>query len=342
MTGNSVGVRRGQTETRGRLSAHRAWSAVCILLSGPALCQSQPSVVPAVTTVAAGANLPTQKLGPNDLIAISVYGAPEFTRTVRLSEEGDIRLPMLERRIRAAGLLPAEIESAIAKALSSDQILIDPIVTVTVVEYQSRPISVAGAVKNPVTFQASGPVTLLEAINRAGGLSPEAGLEILISRRGPDGDPSGPTRRVTVKALIDNADPQVNLKLLGGEEIRVPEVSRIFIVGNIKKPGSYPMRDSSETTVLKMIAVGEGLSPYASNQAYIMRRDDRSGARQEIRVELQKIMHRKAVDVPLVANDILYIPDNSGRRISMTALEKIAGFGTATASGIIIWGRPGR
>jgi polysaccharide export outer membrane protein len=287
-----------------------------------------------------GANLPTQKLGPSDLIAVSVYGAPEFTRTIRLSTAGEIRLPMLQHPIRAAGLLPAEVESAIATALTTEQILIDPVVSVTVVEYQSRPISVAGAVKTPLTFQASGPVTLLEAINRAGGLSPDAGPEILVSRRRADTNSSDPTRRITVKALIDDADPQVNLNLVGGEEIRIPEVSRVFIVGNIKKPGSYPMRDGAETTVLKLIALAEGLSPYASKQAYIMRRDDSSGHKQEIRVELHKIMQRKTEDVALAANDILYIPDNSGRRASMTALEKIAGFGTATASGIIIWGRP--
>jgi polysaccharide biosynthesis/export protein len=317
---------------------------VFALFSGPAFCQTKPSLAADVAPPP-GTNLPTRKLGPSDLIAISVYGAPELTRTVRLSEKGEARLPMLKRRIQANGLLPAEIESAIAEALSSEEILIDPIVTVTVVEYQSRPISVSGAVKNPITFQASGPVTLLEAINRAGGLSPEAGLEILVSHRRPDEIPSadevpaGPTRRIMVKALIDDANSAANLTLLGNEEIRVPEVSRIFILGNIKKPGSYPLRDASETTVMKMIALAEGLSPYASKQAYIMRRDDRTGSKQEVRVELEKIMKRKSEDVPLVANDILYVPDNTGRRTSMTALEKIAGFGSSTASGLIIWGR---
>src|SRR5436190_10950103 len=240
---HSVGFSRRRDEMRRRIWAPVACMAAFSLVGGPALCQPQPGLPP--VTVPVGANLPTQPLGPNDLIAISVYGAPEFSRTVRLSVEGDIRLPMVEQRIRVAGLMPAEIESAIAKALSSANILVDPVVTVTVMEYQSRPISVAGAVKNPTTFQASGTVTLLEAINRAGGLSPDAGLEILISRRGPDGNPAGPARRVTVRALIDDADPQVNVKLLGGEEIRVPEVSRVFVVGNIKKPGSYPMRDAS-------------------------------------------------------------------------------------------------
>src|SRR5262245_18316779 len=120
-------------------------TAVLSLAGGMALSQPQPGLPP--VTVPVGGNLPTQPLGPNDLIAISVYGAPEFTRTVRLSVDGDIRLPMVEQLIRVAGLLPPDIESVIVKALSSANILVDPVVTVTVMEYQSRPISVAGVVK---------------------------------------------------------------------------------------------------------------------------------------------------------------------------------------------------
>src|ERR1700693_538656 len=94
-----------------------------------------------------GANLPAQAIGPADLLAISVYGAPEFTRTVRVSPEGLIRLPMLREKIDAQGLMPAEVETRIAAALEQEQILVDPTVTVTIAEYQSRPISVLGAVK---------------------------------------------------------------------------------------------------------------------------------------------------------------------------------------------------
>jgi polysaccharide export outer membrane protein len=288
-----------------------------------------------------GANLPAQKIGANDLIAVSVYDAPEFTRTVRVGADGQIRLPMLKQRLRAEGLLPGELETAIAEALQAEQILVDPVVTVTVVEYHSRPISVAGAVKNPVTFQAIGAVSLLEALTRAGGLSQEAGPEILITRTqaGPEGTPVALTRRIAVKALIDAADPEVNLKLYGGEEIRVPEAAKVFVVGNVKKPGAYPVLDTTETTVLKMLALAEGLAPYASKQAYILRRDDRTGGRHELPIELKKILERKAPDVPLIANDILYVPDRSGKRATVNVLDRIAGFGAATASGVLIWRR---
>jgi polysaccharide export outer membrane protein len=284
-------------------------------------------------------NLPAQKIGPDDLIAVSVYDAPEFTRTVRVGADGYVRLPMTERRIKAQGLLPADLEVAIAGALSSGELVIDPVVTVTVVEYHSRPISVAGAVKSPVTFQAVGTVTLLDALTRAGGLSAEAGSEILVSCPRPaSGDsPTTLVQRIPVKGLIDAADPELNLRLTGGEEIRVPEAGKVFVVGNVKKPGAFALQDGAETSVLKVLALAEGLAPYSSKVAYIYRRDADSASKHEIPIPLGKIMQRKSPDVPLLANDVFYIPDNTGRRASMNALDRILGFGTATASGVLVW-----
>lgn len=308
-----------------------------LLFSTAAWGQGQPARAAEI----AGANLPAQKIGPNDLIAVSVYGSPELTRTVRVGADGDIRLPMLERRIRAEGLLPAALEAEIAAALRAEQLLVDPVVTVTIAEYHSRPISVAGAVKNPVTFQAVGPVTLLDALTRAGGLSQEAGPEILVSlsQSEENGNPVTMVQRIPVRGLIDAAVPELNLTLAGGEEIRVPEAGRIFVVGSVKKPGSFPLQDAGDTTVMQILALAEGLAPFASQTAYVYRRDEDTGTRHEIPIELKRIMKRKAPDVPLAANDILYIPDNTGRRITVNALERIAGFGAATASGVLIWRR---
>jgi len=294
---------------------------------------------PTVPTDSGSANLPAQKIGPNDLIAISVYDAPEFTRTVRVDAEGNIRLPMLKQLVRADGRLPDQLEVAIAAALTAEQILVDPYVTVNIVAYESRPISVVGAVRTPVTFQAIGNISLLEAITRAGGLAQDAGPEILVthSQAGPDGAPISLTRRIPVKGLIDASDPELNLPLHGGEQVRVPELGKIFIVGNVKRPGAFPLQDDDETTVLKALALSEGLTPYSTKVAYIVRRDDRTGHKNEIPIELNKIMKRESPDVVLVANDILYIPDNSGRRNTLSVLAKIATFGAATASGVLVY-----
>jgi polysaccharide biosynthesis/export protein len=275
------------------------------------------------------ANLPQQAIGANDLIAVSVYDAPELTRTVRVESDGVIRLPLLKKSIDAAGLLPRNLEGAIVEALKDEEIMVDPIVKVTVVEYYSRPISVAGAVRKPLTFQATGNVTLLEALARAEGLSPEAGQEILVSRT------DELVRRIPVRALIDAADPEVNLRLLGGEEIRVPEAARIYVVGNVKRPGAFPMRDAAETSVLKLLALAEGLAPFAGKLAYIYRRDPDSLSKKEIEIKLDEIMKRKSPDVPLRADDILYITDNTGRRATITALEKIMFLGGSVGAAAV-------
>jgi polysaccharide export outer membrane protein len=302
--------------------------------------QSSAPIMNNAGGVPGGANLPAQKIGPNDLLQINVYGAPELSRSVRVSQEGMIRLPMLKSAIAADALFPSDLEVSIAEALAKEQILIDPVVTVTVAEYISRPISVMGAVRNPTTFQAYGHVTLLDALSRSGGLTSESGSEILLSRTqpGPDGLPATLTQRIPVRRLIDEADPDLNYVLRGGEEIRVPEAPKIYVVGNVKRPGAFPLRDGQDTSVLKLLAMSEGLMPYALKDAYIYRREA-AGSRNEIQIPLEKIMARKAPDVTLLADDVLYIPDNKGRRLTMTMVDRIATFGAGTASGILVWRR---
>jgi len=288
-------------------------------------------------------NLPAQRLGVDDLIGVSVYDAPEFTRTVRVEPDGFIHLPLLKNGVPARGVLPGKLEASIAEALIREQILVDPVVKVTVVEYHSRPISVMGAVKKPLTFQAVGTVTLLDALARAEGLSPEAGTEVLVSRPQPSRDARGEVRatlveRVPLNRLLKDADPAVNFQLRGGEEIRIPEAGKIFVVGNVHKPGAFPVRDAGDNSVLKLVALSEGLMPYAAKLAYIYRRDD-AGAKQEIAVPLAKIMERKEPDVPLQVDDVLYIPDNKARRNTVNVIDRVTSFGASTASGVLIWRR---
>lgn len=286
-------------------------------------------------------NLPTQKIGVDDLISLSVADCPELTRTFRVSSDGTLPLPILKQRINVLGKYPAEIEKSISEALINEQILVDPIVSVSVAEYRSRPISVMGAVHHPITFQALGNLTLLDALSQAEGLSPEAGAEILVTKvpSEQNGLSASLVQRIPVKGLIDAADPALNIKLYGGEEIRVPEAGKIYVVGNVKNPGAFPVHDGTETTVLKVLALSEGLLPYASKEAYIYRREAGANNQNEVPIDLSRIIERKSADVVLKPNDVLYIPDNKHRRMTMAALDRIIGFGTSTASGVLIWGR---
>jgi polysaccharide export outer membrane protein len=243
--------------------------------------------------------------------------------------------------VNAAGLFPREVEGSLVEALKTEQILVDTVVKVTVAEYHSRPISVMGAVRKPLTFQAVGAVTLLDALARAEGLSQDAGTEVLVSRPQPSPDSRGEVtstlvERIPLNRLLKEADPAINYQLHGGEEIRIPEAGKIFVLGNVKKPGAFAVHDAGDNSVLKMVALSEGVLPYASKLAYIYRRDA-NGDKREIQVEFDKIMQRKAPDMALQVDDVLYIPDNKSRRNTANVIDRITGFGASTASGVLIW-----
>jgi len=293
--------------------------------------QAAPNHGGGATYLSEISNLPVEKIGRDDLIGITVYDAPELTRTVRVGSDGTIRLPMLKQHIPAAGLYPADLENAIAAALTGENVLVDPIVTVSVVEYRSRPITVVGAVKIPLTFQATGTVTLLDAISRAGGLADNAGADILVSRQSSamNDKPGTLIKRIPVRGLIGGGDPALNLHLEGGEEIRVPEAGRVFVLGRVKKPGAFYITDGSESSVMKALALSEGLDTFPSHKAYIYRIEGGRGGKNEIPVDLKRIMDRKSPDVALMANDILYVPDATGARASLKVLETTAGMGAA-------------
>ncbi len=200
--------------------------AIAILSSNSAQSQQAPSSSNAVAT-SAGDSAPAylEKFGIDDSIGVSVYESPDLTRTVRVGPNGDIRLPFVHQHIQAAGLTPDELEGAIAAALVEEHVMVAPIVSVSLVESHSRPITVVGGVRTPITFQLTGTMTLLEAIVKAGGISDSAGSEIEVSHpsAGADGKTVFLTERFPVHSVMDGSDPAANIKLSGGENIRVLE-----------------------------------------------------------------------------------------------------------------------
>jgi polysaccharide biosynthesis/export protein len=278
-------------------------------------------------------NLPAQRIGIDDLISVSVYDRPELTRSVRVPVDGEIRLPLLIEPIHAIGLMPADLEKIIASRLAEEEILVRPVVTVAMVEYRSRPVSVVGAVHRPLTFQVSGTIHLLDALARSEGLTSDAGTEILITSRTEAG--AELVRRIPVKKLIGQANPEVNILLSGGEEIRVPEASKVYLVGNVKHPGVFPLHDGEDLTVLKVLALSEGLLPFATKEAFVYRQVDLTGGKTELKIPLRQIIERKAADFTLQENDIFYIPDNKRQRLTITAIDRIVTFGSAAGTASI-------
>ena len=294
-------------------------------LSSPQAGQVSPGMPVAI----GGSNLPFQPIGASDLVRLTVDDAPELTQTFRVDQQGNLNLPLLNQTIPAAGLMPNALRDEIAASLKARHLLVNPVVDVSVVEYRSRDVTIAGAVKTPMTIQELGGLRILGAISQAGGLLPEAGPEIIVEQA------NGSVQRISVRALFDGQHSQLNTLVTAGSQIRVPECEQVFVVGDVKRPGAFPFQDMQDTTVLKLLALSGGLDSFSRNKAYIYRTNPGNAQKTEIEVPLQRILDRKSEDVKLVANDILYVPTNGKLKTSASVVNHVTGMGNAAVSAAI-------
>ncbi len=291
------------------------------------------------SAIAQNGTLPSQRLGTDDLVQVQVLNFPEFSRAVRVGSDGTISLPLMRQPLKVRGKLPVEVETQVRDTLRTEDLVVNPTVTVTVVEYASHPVSVLGAVKNPLIFQAVGVVTLSDAIIRAGGFTSDAGPEILLTRREPDAptDQVIPTRHILIRTLLQSDSNEGNVVLTGHEEIRVPPAGKLYVLGDVRTPGQYPVLDQTDTTVLKALSLSGGLGSSPSKEAWVIRRDEVTGTKQRISIDLKAILERRVADYPLVPDDILYVPDNRKRKETLAILDRIVTFGAAIGTGLIIY-----
>jgi polysaccharide export outer membrane protein len=307
------------------------------------------------------------RIGPDDVLDISVFAAPELNRIVRVSSGGDISLPLLGS-VRAAGLTPVGLESHLQDLLRRSYMK-DPHVSVFVRDLQSHPVSVMGAVKTPGVFQVRGPKTLLEVLSLAGGLSDDAGDTAIIMRgatsvprsdREPStvpGDiPSPPPTaasvssgkahldadahsrdlgmQVNLKDLLDSADPHYNAVVYPGDIVKVTRAGVVYVVGEVKKPGGFTLKSSEKLSVLQAIALSEGLTPTAAkSNARVIRTDPVTGERKEFGIDLNKIMKGKDQDIVLESKDIVFVPNSATR----TTFSRGAEAAAQTLTGLLIF-----
>ena len=193
-------------------------------------------------------------------VRIAVTDSPELSQSFRVDPRGNLNLPLLREPLHAAGLLPDALRDKLTAALRAQHLLVNPVVDVAVVEYRSRDVTIAGAVKTPVTIQDVGDLHLLDAMSQAGGLLPEAGPEITVEQAG------GNSQRISVRELFDGLHPELNVAVTAASRIRVPVCERVFVVGDVKRPGAFPFLDSKDTTVLQLLALSGGLTRSAATR----------------------------------------------------------------------------
>jgi polysaccharide export outer membrane protein len=283
------------------------------------------------------------RLGSDDQLSIWALGMPEIDKPVRISLSGEIDLPMLGR-VRAAGLTVDDLRNELKGRL--EKYVNDPEVTVGIVEVHSRPVSVIGSIKSPGVYQVSGPTTLLEILSLAGGVLPEAGNTINITRRLASGeiplanvklDATGQFRiaSVDVHTLIEAKDPAANIIVQPYDVISVPRARMVYVMGEVNKPGGYVLSDVGGFSALQAVSMAGGLIHGAAAKHAKVLRAGTTLERTETDVDLERIIEGKDKDMALKPDDILYIPGSAARSAGIRAIEAAIQLGT----GVVIWHR---
>jgi polysaccharide export outer membrane protein len=285
----------------------------------PAQASRPPTLQAPIATGVAGKALPPglkvspagviseYTIGKEDLLELGVFQQPDLTRTVRVSGDGTISLPLLGV-VSLEGLTTKQAESKL-RDLLSDRYLNDPQVWVFVKEAKSKKVSVVGAVEKPGTIEMLGSRTLLEAISEAGGLTPQAGRELYVLRP----DASGAATRIDVDLddLMINGKPELNIAIIPGDVINIPidRLHHVYVDGAVRKPGEIEYKASRPLTLLQAIAAAGGLSERASQKGIVVVRTRPGGAQELIKVDLKAVRKGKQENFVMQSGDSIYVPE---------------------------------
>jgi polysaccharide export outer membrane protein len=241
-------------------------------------------------------------LGPGDEVEVTVYGAPDLSGHTRVATNGSISMPLVGY-IRVAGLSSSEAEEAIEAQLRQNNVVNNPQVSVFVKEYTSGGISVAGEVSKPGVYSALGPHRLFDILQAAGGLTDRAGSTVTISHR--DG-----VNPITVEIPKDPEQmSRINVDLSPGDTMVVNKAGIVYVLGEVNKPGGYVLNSTGGVTLLRVIAAAGGPTHGAAVGGTKMIRRTPTGL-QELPVPLKDLLRAKVADMPVQADDIIYVPSS--------------------------------
>jgi polysaccharide biosynthesis/export protein len=297
------------------------------------------------------------RIGPQDLLEISVFEAPELNSAVRVSASGEISIPLVGA-VQAAGLTPKALEFVLQELLRRTYMK-DPHVSVFMKEMQSHPVSVFGAVKKPGVFQIDGPKSLVEILSMAEGLAEDAGDTVIVMRgaalasgQQPTPDSSSPramppaptasapsvsdnqaggaTVESSLKNLLESGDPRYNVTVYPGDVVKVARAGVVYVEGDVKKPGGFMLKTNENISVLQAVALAEGLTRTAAgSRARIIRTNEGTGARTEIPIDLNKILAGGVTDAMLRPNDIVFVPNSTGKSVFYGSTQAAVSVGSA-------------
>ena len=265
------------------------------------------------------------KLGPGDLIEVSVYNVPELSTKARVGNPGDIYLPLIDY-VHVGDLTVEEAQALIQKRLEDGGFVRSAHVTIFLDESTSQGVTILGEVAKPGIYPALGERKLYDLISAAGGFTASAGRKVSIIRQHNQTDP------ITINLPRNLADDlQDNIEILPGDTITVPRAPVIYVVGDVGHPTGL-LVDNGSLTVLQAIALAGGTNHTAKMSATRIIRKGPAGMT-ETKVPLKKMLEAKAPDINLQADDILFVPLSGARVAAGQGLQ--AAISTATGLAVI-------
>ena len=282
-------------------------------------------------------------LGPDDQIVIRAIDAPEISdKPILIGTNGNITLPLIGR-VKAGGLTVEQLETELNTRLK--EYVRDPQVSVTVAESRSHPVSVFGAVTKPGVIQLQGRKTLYEVLSMAGGPRETAGSSLTVTRRRENGDiplpnaaidPTGQfsVAELNIQEILEGKNPAANIEIKPHDVVSVSEgtSSMIYVVGDVKRAGAFPLGGRQNLSVLSAVSLAGGLERTAkADKARIIRSVPGELKHQEIAVNLKEILAGKAVDIGMRPQDVLVVP-SSGSKTFATWFVPVAVGGAVSAA----------
>jgi polysaccharide biosynthesis/export protein len=245
------------------------------------------------------------KIGSKDVLEIKVFELPELNQTVRVSEDGSISLALLGK-VEVSGLTAQELEKKLGEILDR-QYTKAAHVTVFIREFQK--VSVLGAVGRPGMFEIVGPMTLLQIISQAGGLTNQAMSELHVYRYGKDGQKTKIT--VNLDDLIVNGNQSANIDLQAGDVINIPieQMLTVYVYGEVRNPGAISFKQSKKITLLQAIAQAGGTTEWAATTRVLIKKKEKATNKEmQLTVNLKTLISGKTPDVFLDEGDIVIVP----------------------------------
>jgi polysaccharide export outer membrane protein len=314
------------------------------------------AVAAPVAARSAAAQVLDYQLGPGDVLSIHVTGVREFQQTSRVSNSGRIRVPYVGIMF-VSGQTALQLEREIARKIKEHQLVNEPTVRIQVEQHRAQPAYAIGEVNNPGQFVITSELYLLDLISKAGGLLPAAADEGFLYRRNspqPEiqtrlilssspvattgeapvttlptlprpADDSDEVMKIDFKALREGTKPELNVRLEGGDILYVPRriPDSIYIIGDVRVPGAYTLPRRGEVTAAQaVIYAGGPLATAKMGNSFLMRHDE-NGERQAIPVNFADIIAGKQPDIPVKANDIIFIPNSAVKSIGVGLLNLV-------------------